>query len=256
MNLSRWRNELVKQTAPVIDAFNRTRRTRTHHCPVCVRDTAFAPAIAPTGMRRWARCPHCHAMERHRLQAWVIEDRLAPQFRTQQPRILHIAPEASVRALLQPWAGTYTTADFDMPGVDVHIDLRDTNLETASFDIVYASHVLEHIDRDRDAIAEIRRILAPGGVAVLPVPLIGEHTIEYPAPNPVEEFHVRAPGYDYYDRYHDFFARVDVISSADAPERIQPYIHEDRSKWPTRSMPWRVASEGRRHADAVPLCWA
>lgn len=147
------------------------------------------------------------------------------------------------------------TADFSLPGMDVQLDLRSSHLPDASFDVIYASHVLEHIDRDRDALSEIRRMLAPGGLAVLPVPLVGPLTVEYAEPNPLEAFHVRAPGYDYYDRYREFFDRVEVVSSADAPTSAQTFIFEDRSKWPTRSMPDRLPSAGARHADAVPLCW-
>ena len=42
--------------------------------------------------------------------------------------------------------------------------------------------------------------MKPNGIAILPVPVIVKKTIEYPAPNPNEANHVRAPGYDYWDR--------------------------------------------------------
>jgi ubiquinone/menaquinone biosynthesis C-methylase UbiE len=41
-----------------------------------------------------------------------------------------------------------------------------------SVDIILCSHVLEHIPEDRKAMAEIRRVLKPGGFAVLLVPLV------------------------------------------------------------------------------------
>lgn len=40
----------------------------------------------------------------------------------------------------------------------------------ASFDVVFLSEVLEHVERDGDALAEIRRVLAPGGEGFLTVP--------------------------------------------------------------------------------------
>lgn len=80
------------------------------------------------------------------------------------------------------------------------LDLRSLPYDAASFDLVYASHVLEHID-DWAALGEIFRILAPGGVAVLPVPLVVENTVEHHSPNPFEAEHVRAPGPDYFGRY-------------------------------------------------------
>ena len=48
-----------------------------------------------------------------------------------------------------------------------------------SFDIVMASDVLEHIEHDREAVAEISRVLRPGGAAIISVPahqwLFSEH---------------------------------------------------------------------------------
>ncbi|MDQ3037174.1 MAG: methyltransferase domain-containing protein [Myxococcota bacterium] len=40
----------------------------------------------------------------------------------------------------------------------------------ASFDAILALDVLEHLERDRDAARELRRVLAPGGVAIVTVP--------------------------------------------------------------------------------------
>lgn len=180
---------------------------------------------------------------------------MLPVLSSSSPRVLHVAPERSIRELLEPLAGSYVTADVSLPGMDLRIDLRSTGLPDACFDVVYASHVLEHIDDDRAALAEIRRILAPGGLAVLPVPLVGATTVEYSRPNPLEAFHVRAPGYDYYERYREFFDRVDIVTSDDAPASAQTHIYENRSRFPTRAMPDRLPSPGRRHLDAVPLCW-
>lgn len=224
-------------------------------CPACNTSGRLSPSVSTTGTRRWARCPRCGAMERHRLQMFVLEAHILPVFAGRQARVLHIAPEHSIATKIAEVAGSYTSADFERTDVDVRLDLRDTDLPDASFDLVYASHVLEHIDRDRDAICEIRRILAPGGLAVLPVPLVSLSTVEYPQPAPLEAMHVRAPGLDYFDRYREAFSRVEVVSSFDAPVEIQPYVFEDRSSWPTKRMPWRTPAPGRFHIDAVPLCW-
>lgn len=39
-----------------------------------------------------------------------------------------------------------------------------------AFDLVLATDIIEHVDNDLDALAEIRRVLAPGGVALITVP--------------------------------------------------------------------------------------
>ena len=79
----------------------------------------------------------------------------------------------AIQRQLKKLFGSYTSTDLCQKGVDFHADLRDLPLEDGSFDVVYASHVLEHIDQDRLAIREIRRILSPGGFAILPVPVVG-----------------------------------------------------------------------------------
>lgn len=49
-----------------------------------------------------------------------------------------------------------------------------------SFDRIFVSHVLEHIEDDRRAMAEMLRVLAPEGVAFVEVPVLRQTTIEDP----------------------------------------------------------------------------
>ncbi len=121
---------------------------------------------------------------------------------------------------------------------------------------VFASHVLEHVPDDRKAIGEIRRVLKPNGIAVLPVPLVANTTVEYPEPNPHERYHMRAPGYDYLDRYLACFSRVDKYASDTLPEKYQLFLYEDRTTFPTAECPLRPAMAGDRHVDIVPVCYA
>jgi ubiquinone/menaquinone biosynthesis C-methylase UbiE len=123
------------------------------------------------------------------------------------------------------------------------------------FDIVYASHVLEHIKEDSEAISEIRRVVKPGGIAVLPVPIVGNETIEYPEENPYEFGHVRAPGPDYFEKYRKFFSKVDTYQSMDFPDTYQTFVYEDRRNWP-ETMLWRPKMDGDKHVDMVPVCYA
>jgi ubiquinone/menaquinone biosynthesis C-methylase UbiE len=142
-----------------------------------------------------------------------------------------------------------------MRGVDHKADLLDLPFNDGSYDIVFASHVLEHIRDDKKAVAEIRRILKPNGIAILPVPVVCAETIEYPEANPHEAGHVRAPGLDYFERYREHFSRVTIASSEAYPEKYQLYIYEDRSRWPTRECPMRRPMQGKKHADYVPVCY-
>jgi SAM-dependent methyltransferase len=171
-------------------------------------------------------------------------------------RVLHIAPEKFIGLQLRGLCATYLSADLCDKGVDVREDLTCLSFPDKSFDLVYCSHVLEHIQDDLAAIKEVRRVLSPGGVAILPVPILSDVTVEYAEPNPHESNHVRAPGLDYFERYKLFFGDVRILSSAEFDIRYQVYIYEDRTQWPTLTLPNRKPSDGLRHADYVPVCWA
>jgi SAM-dependent methyltransferase len=84
-----------------------------------------------------------------------------------------------------PLAGLYaphveTMLWVDWPGsmhqkvkLDVSQDLnKPLRIETASLDTVLLSDVLEHIAKPDDLIAELRRILRPGGRAIIGVPFL------------------------------------------------------------------------------------
>lgn len=224
-------------------------------CPVCAYRGPFMDVTGFAGVRRHAECPRCGALERHRLQSLVLQ-RILAERDTAGMKALHFAPEKFLRRRLGARFGRYETADIEMRGVDHAADIRHLPFADASYDFVFASHVLEHVAEDRQAVAEIRRVLRAGGIAVLPVPVVCERTIEYAAPNPHEAGHVRAPGRDYFDRYRERFARVEVWSSEQFPEKYQLFAWEDRSVWPTAECPQRPPMAGERHADFVPVCYA
>lgn len=58
-------------------------------------------------------------------------------------------------------------------------DMQRLTYDDASFDVVTHTEVLEHVPDDRRALAELHRILRPGGVMAFTVPLHGgAHTVE------------------------------------------------------------------------------
>ena len=135
-------------------------------CPICGYTGVFVSVGHPP---RWdARCPQCGGRERHRLMhLWVHEgggDKLAGK------RILHFAPEKS---LMRQMRGNplYETADLHQPGLTHRVDITKVPLPDAGYDVVIANHVLEHIDDDREAMRELFRLLKPGGLALLSVPI-------------------------------------------------------------------------------------
>lgn len=226
----------------------------SYECPICGYTGPFLDFRPSTGLRKHATCPGCGSMERHRVQ-WLTLKALSTGADFRRMRVLHLAPEAFFRKRFAAMFGSYATADLNPRGVDYRIDLtKPLPLAPGSFDLVYASHVLEHIQRDEVALTNIRLLLSSTGIAILPVPILAESTIEYPAPNPAEADHVRAPGRDYYQRYEKYFSGVRLFSSTDFDDRFQLFVFEDRSCWPTPDMPLRPAMQGGRFPDTVPVC--
>lgn len=205
-------------------------------CPCCGYTGRFVDVKRETGRRFSAKCPECDALERHRLQALVL-DQIGLQGGTD---VLHFAPEGFFRKRLSAVAGSYSTADIDRPDVDHLVDVQDLPFADASFDLVYASHVLEHVENELLGISEIARVLRPGGTAILPVPIVREVTEEYDSPRPEESMHWRAPGKDYFDRLSTFFGDVQVFDSNMFDEKFQPWVLEP----------------GKRMSDFVPVCRA
>ena len=65
----------------------------------------------------------------------------------------------------------YTTADIDSPIADLKLDVTNIELPDNQYDVVICNHVLEHVNDVNKAFSEIRRILKPGGWAILLVPI-------------------------------------------------------------------------------------
>jgi SAM-dependent methyltransferase len=221
-------------------------------CPICHYAGPFIDQRTPDTIMGHSLCPKCYSMERHRLQYLVMKT-LGAQMDFSRMSLLHCAPERVFRELFSKWFRHYTTVDIARADVHYQIDLRDLPFADNSFDCVYASHVLEHIKEDDHALAEIRRVLTPAGIAVLPVPIVAGTTIEYP--HAYEFGHVRAPGADYYEKYQQYFAQVKTWSSHDFPSQYQVFIYEDRTVWPTPERPLARPMAGEKHLDIVPVCY-
>lgn len=231
------------------------RRHPSFLCPICGHHGRFLDDVEAYGRRAHAICPWCGAYERHRLQHLVLEELFAgwsPAGRS----AIHFAPEPIMRRYLKSRFAVYHTADINPRGVDFEADISALPFADRSYDFVFASHVLEHVTDDRRALAEIARILTPGGIAILPVPVFAAITVEYPHPMPQEENHVRAPGRDYFDRYREVFAEVRVAVSDEYPEEHQVHVFEDRTSFSAERFPYRPRVPGVRHLDYVPICRA
>jgi SAM-dependent methyltransferase len=175
-----------------------------HYCPVCkshIRLLQEAGVIR----RQNAKCPVCGALERHRL-AWLVLEKKTNLLDRQAKKILHVAPEHYLKHRFLKLAYLdYTTTDLVGNHVNLNMDITAMSFPDNTFDVVYCSHVLEHVVDDQQAMREIWRVLKPNGWAALDVPITVEVTIEDPSiTDPAErkrlfgqEDHVRRYGKDY-----------------------------------------------------------
>jgi len=193
------------------------------HCCVC--DHSF-DRFKDDWNRGNALCWRCGSHERHRAQ-WL----LLPELLADARSLLHFAPEWCLRRRLRGLPGLrYVTADIDPAAdVDLRLDVTALELRDGAFDAVICSHVLEHVPDDARAMAELRRVTAPGGFALVMVPLAldRERTYEDLAITDPEERrreflqddHVRLYAPDVADRLRAAGFAVDVV---DMGARVGP----------------------------------
>ena len=213
------RNELIRRGRVALHRGDRV------ECPIC--GSRFRHFMA-----RWNRedviCWSCGSEERHRT-LWIYLTRQRPDLLRRATAMLHFAPEPGLESHLRARLPRYVSADLDPGRADVAIDITAIDLPDASFDAVICSHVLEHVPDDAAAMRELRRILTPGGWAIVMVPLAPylEQTLEDASvTDPAErrrvfwqEDHVRLYGNDVADRLRA--AGLDVERSRPA-EALTP----------------------------------
>ncbi|HKE72614.1 MAG TPA: class I SAM-dependent methyltransferase [Acidimicrobiales bacterium] len=130
-------------------------------------------------------CPACGANGRDRFLHWCLTRRveLNPAL-----RIIECSPRlgAPYRAAMATWF-FYRTSDYDRRAHagNLQLDLQAIDLPDACLDVVLCAHVLEHVPDTDKALAELRRVMAPGGHLLLQVPILQAAT----APPTEPEFH-------------------------------------------------------------------
>ncbi len=191
-------------------------------CPVCGKSSRrFRQfGIVP---REDAQCVHCGALERHRL-IWLFLQQKTDLFDGKSKTMLHVAPEPCFESRFRErLGGGYLTADLFNPRAMVKMDITNIQYAEQSFDVIYCSHVLEHVVDDKQAMRELFRVLKNDGWAVLVVPITSEKTFEDPSiVDPHERLHafgqmdhVRRYGPDYIERLRGAGFTVDMTHAGD-----------------------------------------
>jgi SAM-dependent methyltransferase len=203
---------------------------QSRHCPVCDSSCRFFLSHGPpTRKIENVVCPVCLSHSRHRL-AWVYLTSHTNLLDGSPKRLLHIAPDIPFASRFQRVSGVdYVSADLESPHAMVKMDITNINWPDAGFDVIFCSHVLEHIPEDRQAMRELVRILKPGGWALIQVPTSDVATFEDPSiTDPAERErlflqrdHVRLYGLDIRDRLAAAGFEVKVIAAHHLLEQQQ-----------------------------------
>ena len=166
--------------------------TRLHRCNICqscvrrflpldsvyleqakIHCSIFGPDDAEMLNHRAYTCPHCGASDRDRLYGLYIHRLQVGGIDLADLSLLEFAPADRFRLSICHLFKEYRTTDLlrkdvDDPGLDIMAMDRYPN---GRWDAFICSHVLEHVPDDRRALAELYRVLKPGGWGILMVPI-------------------------------------------------------------------------------------
>lgn len=200
-------------------------------------------------LRENDRCPICHGCDRTRLMMLYLETHT--EIGRIPLRILHVAPDHGLYLWIQRQARIdYVCTDLDaqryrhIKGLQT-ADLTALPFEANSFDILICSHVLEHVPDDAAAFREIRRVLKPGGQALLlaPFAMDGQPTEEDPSLHDADEQLRRFGQWDHVRIY----SRDDFLARMEAAE-LQASLFK-----PACTMPARAKALSLNPLEALPV---
>jgi SAM-dependent methyltransferase len=138
-----------------------------HTCNICGEEAKFKKFAG----RKNATCPKCKSKERHRLlMHWIAN--ASPLAKGDKLDVLHFSPEDAEEEFMRTKLPHlhYVTADY-LHDEELRLDLTQLELPDESWDALIVYHILEHIEADQKAMNEMFRVLRPGGMAILQVPI-------------------------------------------------------------------------------------
>ena len=227
------RKRLKKNPPPLGQPdFSRPYRRLRHfglarQCPVCGAHLKEFVSLANAD-RPDAVCPVCSALEWHRFGWWYLSHNHGDRIRS-GARVLHVAAEPEIRRQFEAVPGLlYTALDLDPRRASVMADLQKLPFANGSLDLVYCSHVLEHVYDDRVAMAELRRVTKKDGAALIQVPVSADVTWGDPTITDPEERtrlfglwdHVRRYGPDVVDILGEQGWNVDHVRIEQVPDAL------------------------------------
>lgn len=186
-------------------------------------------------------CPRCKSRARTRLIPYALE-----HFAMRPRALLHIGPSVSEVAFFQERYNPDPYYRLDIksrPHVNLVGDICAIPLDPASVDSIVIWHVLEHISDDHAAIAEMHRVLMPGGKVLVSVPIHPKGRAETYEDSSIPQSqwleihghddHCRSCGLDYYQRFETAGLGVQTLNTWEiaASERARHGLSDSHVAW-------------------------
>jgi SAM-dependent methyltransferase len=192
------------------------RRSKARYCPCCGWEgRRFGPYFAGGYTSLDGVCPECGSHPRHRGHLYYYRDK--QKLFEKRGRLLYFAPEESILPHLSKAPGLMIeTNDYGKNRNCNHsYDIMNIDADDGTFDYIICHRVIEHVVDDRKAMRELYRILKPGGIAIISVPITRarQKTLEYGSPNPLCDLHYYDYGLDFRSRIPDSFECTEYLFS-------------------------------------------
>ena len=157
------RKILIGQEQRLRELFAVLYKGANYQCPVCEKNLkAFVRIKAGDKL-----CPYCGSPARHR-RLWTL---LHPRLRDGVKVLDFSPPRCFYRKLKELQDIEYVPTDFAGEFLaSKNLDITLLELDDNSFDLIICYHVLEHVDKDIQAMRELFRVLKPNGACFIQTP--------------------------------------------------------------------------------------
>jgi len=199
---------------------------RACECNLCGwRGRRFYPNTGPGYDELNTICPGCGCLDRHRALVRLLATETG--FFAGGANVIEVAPPRRFQELCVGHPGVdYLSFDIERYAME-RGDITQMRYDSDSVDYFLCFHVLEHVPEEAKALAEIRRVLRPGGTLAMQVPVDWsvDRTYEYDKPDPREVGHVRRYGQDVGDRVgsHGFDVRMVRVRDVASDDEIRRF---------------------------------
>lgn len=214
-----------------------------YECPFCKgrfrklmrwgRDNPVARDLVGGGARE-VMCPRCYSTDRERLIYFYLKFKTDLFQRQDGFTLLHVSPERNLERMFLEMNHTgieYIPAELFPRNQQIRMDITDIQFRDNVFDGIICNHVLEHVPEDRRAMAELHRVLKPGGWAILQCPVSRTREATYEDPgitDPKErERHFGQKDHVRIYAWNDYVRRLEAAGFAVEQHRLVEEVGKD-----------------------------